>query len=230
MPFSNAVAFSLSSEATTSTMLRQSLLQGTSRHCHVTAKYVLSLLLFVNFISPHSTASAHQVKTTRDVGAILHIEPNDNPRAGERTKAWFALTRKGGKVIRLAECNCQLQVYAEPHASGEPPLLEPALQALTAERYQGVPGTEITFPRQGNYQLQLRGKPKTGASFKPFELKFNVTVAAGNEVSENVQGTQDVNQNFTQARTSGLPFWAIASFGLIIVGVFLAVVQQLNRE
>ncbi|MDM9382123.1 hypothetical protein QUB80_15580 [Chlorogloeopsis sp. ULAP01] len=211
-------------------MLRQSSLQNTSRRCHVTAKYILLLVLFVDFLSHTSAAFAHQVKTTGDVGAILHIEPNDNPRAGERTKAWFALTRKGGRVIRLAECNCQLKVYAEPHASGEPPLLEPALQALTAERYQGVPGTELTFPRQGTYQLQLRGKPKTGASFKPFELKFNVTVAAGNEVSENSRGTQDGNQNFTQARTSGLPLWAIASFGLIVVGVFLAVVQQLNRE
>ncbi|MFQ4146420.1 hypothetical protein [Chlorogloeopsis sp. ULAP02] len=211
-------------------MLRQNLLQNTSRRCHITAKYVLLLVLFGEFFSHTSATFAHQVKTTGDVGAILHIEPNDHPRAGERTKAWFALTRKGGRVIRLAECNCQLQVYAEPHAAGEPPLLEPALQSLTAERYQGVPGIDITFPRQGTYQLQLRGKPKTGANFKPFELKFNVTVAAGKQVSENSQGTQDVKQNFTQARTFGLPLWAIASFVLIVVGVFLAVVQQLNRE
>lgn len=63
------------------------------------SNYLLLLFIFVNFLFGIHPASAHKVKTTADVGATLHIEPNDTPRAGEVTRAWFALTRKGGKVI-----------------------------------------------------------------------------------------------------------------------------------
>lgn len=113
-------------------------------------KQVLLLFVFVLFLTIASPAIAHKVKTEGDVGATLHVEPNDNPRAGEPAKTWFALTRKGGKVIPIAECNCQLAVYAEPHSYGEPPLIEPPLQPVSAERFQGIPGTEITFPRPGS--------------------------------------------------------------------------------
>lgn len=157
---------------------RRSLLEGIPTQSAGTIKYVLLLGILVISVTNIPAAEAHKVQTATDVGATLHIEPNDNPRAQEPAKAWFALTRKGGKVIPLAECNCQLAVYSEPHKPGERPLLVPSLKPLTAERYQGIPGAEITFPKPGAYQLQLSGKPVTKGSFQPFELKFAVTVAA----------------------------------------------------
>ena len=56
---------------------------------------------------------AHQVEVSKDVGATIHIEPNDTPRAGKSNLAWFALTRKGGKIIPLAQCKCELEVYSQ---------------------------------------------------------------------------------------------------------------------
>ncbi|MBD2385476.1 hypothetical protein H6G32_08660 [Cylindrospermum sp. FACHB-282] len=161
--------------------------------------YVLLLFLLVILIIPFHPASAHTVKIAADVGGTLHIEPNDNPRAGELAQAWFALTRKGGKVLPLEECNCQLAIYAEPHSPGEPALIEPPLKPVKAERYQGTPGAEIIFPKPGAYQLQLNGKPATGKSFQPFELKFAVTVAAGKPVEEAqaVQNTTEGQQGIT---------------------------------
>ncbi|MEA5572176.1 hypothetical protein [Calothrix sp. UHCC 0171] len=126
-----------------------------------------------------SPAFAHKVQVADDVGATLHIEPNDNPRAGEVAEVWFALTRKGGKVIPLGECNCQLAVYAQPHKPGATALLQPSLKAIAAEKYRGIPGADIIFPQPGAYLLQLNGKPGKDGDFKPFELKFAVTVAAG---------------------------------------------------
>lgn len=128
------------------------------------------------------------------------------------------------------QCNCQLKVFAEPHAPQEPPLLEPTLQPLTAKRYRGVPATEITFPRQGVYQLQLQGKSKSKAGLKAFEFKFNVTVAAQAAASENLQPLLDVNQNISKGQSQGLPLWAIAAFGLVTVGVVVAIAQQVNRQ
>ncbi|WP_017748229.1 hypothetical protein [Scytonema hofmannii] len=190
------------------------------------------LLLFVLFL-PNSTAHAHKVKTAADVGATLHLEPNDNPRAGETTKTWFALTRRGGKVIPLTECNCQLAVYAEPYSQKEPPLLEPSLQPVRAEKYKGIPGSEIIFPRPGAYLLQLSGKPKNEGSFQPFELKFSVTVAAGSATTEPVEvnntPVQNSNSDVTPSQSQGSPIWAIASLALAALGVSFAVLRSRKR-
>ncbi|MDP8964507.1 MAG: hypothetical protein M3O33_11090 [Cyanobacteriota bacterium] len=133
--------------------------------------------LLLSFIA--IPAEAHKVQVAGDVGGTLHIEPNDAPRAGESALAWFGLTRKGGQVIPLSECNCKLSVYTSTSAPSSLPLLTPALKAVSAEQYQGVPGAEVQFPKPGAYQLQLSGTPTAGGNFKPFELKFQVTVATG---------------------------------------------------
>ncbi|OYE00686.1 hypothetical protein CDG79_33785 [Nostoc sp. 'Peltigera membranacea cyanobiont' 232] len=184
-------------------------------------KYLLFLSCLVISITNLYPASAHKVEVAGDVGGTIHIEPNDNPRAGEPSQTWFALTRRGGKVIPLAQCNCRLAVYAEPYAAGEPPLLEPQLEAVAAERYQGIPGAEITFPKPGIYELQLNGKPVSGARFKPFQFKFEVTVAGGS--TQNPQNQQDVNGNLVEGESQKLPIWAIALpiFGFIGILVFV---------
>lgn len=186
--------------------------------------FLSCLTLSITNIYP---ATAHKVQVSTDVGGTLHIEPNDNPRAGEPTQAWFALTRKGGAAIPLQQCNCQLAIYAEPHTPGEPALLEPSLKPVNAERYQGIPGAEITFPKPGIYQLQLNGKPTPGANFQPFEFKFEVTVAGGtNRVV--AQNAPEVNNDVVDGELSTLPLWAIALPILAVTGV-LAVWQLKSR-
>jgi hypothetical protein len=121
--------------------------------------------------------SAHEVQISNDVGGTLHIEPNDNPKAGTASLAWFALTRRGGQSIPLSECNCSLMVYAQPRGQNDSPIQQPTLTATTAEGRQGIPSATITFPRAGAYELVLQGRPNSSGSFTPFELRFSVTVA-----------------------------------------------------
>lgn len=128
-------------------------------------------------------AIAHQVQLADDVGGTKHIEPNDTPRAGESTLVWFALTRRGGQIIPLDECNCRLSVYTQPKAAGDRPVQEPPLRAITAEGYNGIPAADVTFPRVGAYELVLTGSPRAGDSFKPFQLTFTTTVATGRRAS-----------------------------------------------
>ncbi len=155
----------------------------------------ISCLLFLNLTT--TPALAHKVEIAEDIGGTLHIEPNDTPRAGESSLTWFALTRQGGKVLPLEQCNCKLSVYSQTTSSS--PILNPTLKAVSAEKYQGIPGAEIQFPTPGAYQLQLSGTPKIAGDFKQFELKFEVTVAAGTTkktttssevVSTNIQPTK----------------------------------------
>ncbi|QJB43312.1 hypothetical protein [Dolichospermum flos-aquae] len=191
-------------------------------------KYLL-LVLFGLIVTTNTQVLAHTVKISADVGATIHIEPNDNPRAGEVTQAWFALTRKGGKVIPLKDCNCQLAIYAEPHAVGEPALLEPPLKPIQAERYQGIPGAEVTFPKPGAYQLQLSGKPVNEGSFKPFELKFVVTVATGKNI-DTLQSRPSVNEN-QQGTTIGLA-QPLIWLGILLLsgGILVFLVQTMKKN
>ncbi len=190
---------------------------------HAKSSLPLVFLLVLSQALLH-TASAHTVKISADVGGTLHIEPNDNPQAGQPAQAWFALTRKGGKAIALKECDCRLAVYAEPHTPKEPALLEPSLKPVSAERYQETPGAEITFPKAGAYQLALTGKPAAGANFKPFELKFPVTVASG--LPKLSQVPQNVNNEVVETQSQSLPVWAIAAAIFATLGIVLAVVQK----
>ncbi|MBM0741193.1 hypothetical protein JOY44_06095 [Phormidium sp. CLA17] len=121
---------------------------------------------------------AHKVETSAvgDVAATFHIEPSHNPTVGKPSIAWFALTRRGGRVIPLAQCNCQLAVYSVPHKAKTPPLMKPKLNKLDVERYKGVPAATITFPKAGMYELKLTGTAKPGANFQPFSLSYTVTV------------------------------------------------------
>ncbi len=192
-----------------------------------TIKYLLFLSCLVISITNLYPAFAHKVEVGSDVGGTLHIEPNDNPTAGEASQAWFALTRRGGKVIPLSQCNCQLAVYAEPYAAGEPPLLEPQLQPVSAERYKGIPGAEVVFPKPGLYELQLNGKPVSGARFKPFEFKFEVTVAGGG--STHTQNLRNVNGDLVEGQSQQLPTWAIALPILGFIGILVVVMQSMRR-
>jgi hypothetical protein len=120
---------------------------------------------------------AHTVKVNSDVAATFHIEPHHNPTAGKPSFAWFALTRKGGQLIPLSQCNCQLGVYPIPHDEAKAvPLLKPALKTVNVEKYKGIIGATITFPKAGQYEVELRGTAKSPATFKPFSLSYTVTV------------------------------------------------------
>lgn len=190
----------------------------------------IALLLLTTLIA--APAIAHEVETSQDVGATFHIEPNDAPRANKPQLAWFALTQKGGKILPLDQCNCKLAVHAEPHKEGSPPLLEPPLKAISKERYQGIPGAEIIFPKAGAYELELSGTPKAGATFKPFELSYEVTVAPGVAAQTPQINSQAASAQTTNAQTERtdnrwqIPAIAIAS--IFTLGVAWTVWQRLK--
>ncbi|MDJ0899379.1 MAG: hypothetical protein QNJ55_11260 [Xenococcus sp. MO_188.B8] len=131
------------------------------------------LLIPVLFTIP---TLAHKVEISNQVAGTLHIEPDDNPRMGEEVQAWFALTSRGGKMIPLSECNCQLSVYTLPRNQEDKPILNPILQAVNVGQYQEIPGALITFPQIGSYELEIAGTADNGANFQDFKLNYTVNV------------------------------------------------------
>jgi hypothetical protein len=144
-------------------------------HNQITIKIAIGILaLFGQIVSSHKVYS-HKIQTTEDVGVTFHIEPNDLAQAGKSAIAWFAITKSGGKVISLNQCDCKLSIYRQPRNSK--PLLQPKLQPLSTEGYRNVPSANIIFPKVGTYELELIGKPQKGETFKPFKFNFKVLVA-----------------------------------------------------
>ncbi len=182
-----------------------------------------SWIFALGLILVSSPAIAHNIKTSGDVAALFHIEPNHNPKAGEPSQAWFALTKKGGELIPLEQCDCKLAVYPDTDsgktggsekADEKKPaaIAQPPLKAISAEKYQGVPGAEIVFPQAGVFTLELSGRPKNGANFEPFTLSYDVTVQAGAaaQPSPVAQSTQP---------TESQPEWLLpAGIGAIALG------------
>jgi hypothetical protein len=184
-----------------------------------------------------TSALAHNIKVSGNVAATFHIEPNHNPKSGEPSQTWFALTHKGGTVIPLAQCDCTLAVHAEPHKQGEAPLLKPVLKSLSIEQYQGIPSAEITFPNPGEYELEISGKPKAGAKFQPFELSYTVTVLTGSSSSlqpsahhNNHVAQKNQTADTTQKASSFFPTIPIAITCGIVALVALWALRYLRQS
>lgn len=184
------------------------------------------ILFLASFVTP---AVAHNIQVLGDVAGTWHIEPNHNPKAGEPARAWVALTRKGWKIIPQKETNCQMAVYSQPRKPGESPVLQPTVQAISVEKYQGIPGADIVFPNTGIYQLELSCTPKTEGSFQPFQMKYDVTVATGVNTLPPLVKTSPPSRGLAQSqRTSAtqqewnIPVIAAAAFlGLGILGILV---------
>lgn len=193
--------------------------------------------VFALILTAALPVAAHKTELAGNVAGTWHIDPNDSPKAGEPAQVWVALTRQGGTIIPLEQCDCQLKIWAEPRKS-DLPLLEPSLKAITAEQYQGIPGAEVVFPQPGQYQLQLSGAPKPGADFQPFEFNHTVIVATGAvAASPTVNPSPDVAQTEpTQATptTNTTTNWqlsvAILGTMVVLVGLWLAMQKGKRNE
>jgi hypothetical protein len=138
--------------------------------------FVLKLIIWASISLLVSPVLAHKVKINNQVGATLHIEPNDQARTNQSTTIWFALTKKGGQVIPLSQCQCQVQVFKLP---SKKVVMQPILRSINAEKYQGIPSTTVLFKQSGTYLLELSGRPQVGTNFPPFKLQFDVVVVPG---------------------------------------------------
>lgn len=165
-------------------------------------------------------ALAHNVEVSGDVAATFHLEPNHNPKAGEPAQVWFALTRKGGQIIPLEQCNCKLAVYSQPRQDTSP-VLEPPVKPISADGYQNIPGAEIVFPKVGAYEVELNGTPKAGVSFKPFQLNYEVTVAAGTPapVAQLPNPSSPLSQPSEQWPTTAIALSTFLGLGILGLGL-----------
>lgn len=123
--------------------------------------WLLALLLAA------APALAHDLARDGNVGALLHLEPDDAPRPHTPSRAWFEVNGRGAGAITLTHCACTLGVYAGQARAA--PISTPRL--ITEKNRLRA---DLIFPAAGAYALVLSGQPRSGANFAPFRLEWVV--------------------------------------------------------
>lgn len=129
---------------------------------------LFGLVLLVVVFSSNS-ASAHVIKYDNDIGASLHINPDDDPVSGKPTSFSLRFTDVNQR-LKLPECNCEVKLKENDKTIEEQPL-------QPTDPYNST--NTVTFPKADVYNLIVSGQPKNGASFQPFTLDFPLRVNKG---------------------------------------------------
>lgn len=111
-------------------------------------------------------ASAHQLETDGDIGAVLHIDPSDDPVATQSSGFYFDFQDKTSK-FQLSNCTCTVVVH-----EGDQELTSQQLSqaSLTTASFS------YAFPAKGVYQVHVIGVPRTTNAFQPFSLVYTIRV------------------------------------------------------
>jgi hypothetical protein len=146
------------------------------------------LLVLVLVLFP-GLASAHVLQTDGNIGAVLHIDPSDDPVATQSSGFYFDFQDKSGK-FQLTNCSCTVVIHQGDQQLDSEQL---SLASLTTASFT------YTFPAKGVYQVHVIGVPKTTDAFQPFSLVYTIRV-----------------ERDTGDTKSGVPDWVWA---LVVAGV-----------
>lgn len=127
--------------------------------------------LFVVALLP-LVAFAHEIKTADKVGAVMHIEPADQPVVGELAVISFDLTKVDG-AFDYTQCACNLTV-------------QPDGQTVASELIENNLKFKYVFTEPKIYTLILSGQPLTATTFQPFQFTYEITVAETKSQSQQI--------------------------------------------
>ncbi len=128
-----------------------------------------SAIIITLIIALPNIASAHVLKVDGNIGAVLHINPDDNPTVGHPTDYVISFNDGTGE-FSLPECNCSMSFIENGKTIDTKPLSVSGDQ--TSENH-------YTFTKSNVYTMRLTGTPKTPGTFQPFNLNYEVRVTGG---------------------------------------------------
>jgi hypothetical protein len=171
-------------------------------------KIVILTGLFFAFTFP-SQASAHILSTDGNIGAVIHIDPDDDPIAGEQTGFFFEFKDKQNK-FNPQQCECRFTILE----GGKELYAQPLFRDNTSPSLTSA-SVSYTFPIKDVYKIQVTGKPTSPDAFQPFTLTYDIRVE---RESDNKTPTEQtwLSTHVHHIRTTG-----IIAFFVIILGIYL---------
>ncbi len=161
------------------------------------------ILLFVLFIISFSflsiqTADAHVLVTDGNIGAVLHIDPDDAPVAKQQSAFFFEFKDTQNK-FQPKNCDCTFSIIENVNTIYSQPLF-----ANNTSPSLSNASVFYTFSQEDVYQVQVVGKPNTPNAFQPFTLVYNVRV-----------------DQIANTPTSQTPNWFVSHIGYVIIAGIL---------
>lgn len=129
--------------------------------------FLLALIFNLHFASP---ALAHVLQSDSSVGAVLHIDPADDPIAGEASSFFFEFKDKKGK-FESSKCNCIFSVLENGSE-----IYRQNLFQNSSDPNLNNPSVFYTFPNRGVYTIRVTGEPNQAGMFEPFTLTYDIRV------------------------------------------------------
>ncbi|HSX18542.1 MAG TPA: hypothetical protein VLE91_00245 [Candidatus Saccharimonadales bacterium] len=177
-------------------------------------KFGLSLVVFIFLSIIHYSlfilpTYAHVLKTDGSIGAVLHIDPDDDPIAGSQSGFFFEFKDKQNK-FSPQYCTCTFSIVENGKEIYSQPLFQNnSNPSLT------TPSVFYTFAKKDVYQLRVTGVPNPADSFQTFTLTYDVRVE---RVASPLPTSGQVNTTNTWI-SKHLPHLALG----LIIGVFIIV-------
>lgn len=123
------------------------------------AIFIVFVFLFIFHIR---AASAHVLFTDGSIGAVIHVDPDDDPYVGKEAKIHLDFKDRAAK-FDFAKCACKAVILENGKEVFREDLQEPTFAYV--------------FPKKGIYHLEIEGSPRQVGSFQPFTLTYDIRVA-----------------------------------------------------
>lgn len=141
-------------------------------------------------------ALAHFPATDKTMTVTLHIDPGDQPIAGQPAVLNFIYDDQLGK-FNSQKCDCKVTIYEQG---------KQLYSGLSEPDSSGVFGGSVPyiFGKSDVYEINLAGTPKVNGNFVPFNVSWNIRVI------------QDKS-----ASPSNEKYYIIGYIGLMVIGASL---------
>lgn len=171
-------------------------------------KIIIASLFLFSFLFYIRPVEAHVLVTDKNIGAIFHTDPDDDPIAGQETGFYFEFKDKTNK-FDPGTCDCNFSILENGKTIYSQPLFQ-----NTKEPSLTNASVFYTFPQTGSYTVTVTGKPSTSRAFQDFSLSYQVKVN---------RTTGDTSEN----KNNVMP-WLLG--GILVLVVLSAVTFLLRKK
>jgi len=110
-------------------------------------------------------AWSHQIASNNGVTVQVHVNPNDEPIAGQPTTVWVVRVKARNAVFAWKTCRCRLNVF---DSSG----------TVLLDSKATAPKTPVTFPEAKAYGITFSGRVKRKGIWRKFKVTYAIRASA----------------------------------------------------
>lgn len=164
---------------------------------------LLFVLITLSYLAmPIRSVQAHILKTDGTIGAVIHVDPDDDPYIGVPSSLFFEIKDTTGR-FKPDLCDCTVTI----HRGGE---------LIDSFPLTHVDAT-YTFPQRGIYTITLAGKPRQPDVFDSFSLTYDIRAARESNPVQSEETTQ-------------IPIVLAATIGLTISCMIVWLISKRKRK